>query len=492
MLLPLIGSAAAGGLIGYGTNWLAIRMLFWPLEERRLLGWRIPFTPGLIPKKRGKLAAALGDTVASYLVTPATLEHALAAPEFRQQLAEFLQAAWARLRRDDCTIEELLREHDLFAPVDQMAERAALTLLQALQRDGGQRVLQRATQAIGPAFRVVLIERLGSAVGQSDLIGDQTALRTPSENAEWRTALVQVVSDALLACQRCPTPLGLLFPSELQASLHQLVLAKGPDWLDQLQEMLRSDHSRIVIKRLIKDFLAGNPMLKLLAAFADLDRIADSLPGLLSKEEVRTELTAWALSALDQAWHLPASQVSSALLPPSVTPDNLHAWVEGQVSEERLTALQHFLGERLQSVDWSALWQPLKPLLRALWHAALADPGVQVAIGELLKESMAQVLTLPTHRCLPEFPPERFAVWSEQISHWLSQMVTRHGQALLAALRLPQVVEAQVNGLEIAQVEEILLRVMREQLRAITNLGFLLGAVVGMILPSLNAWLASL
>ena len=48
IIIPII----VGSVIGYATNWLAIKMLFRPLREKRLLGVRLPFTPGLIPKEK--------------------------------------------------------------------------------------------------------------------------------------------------------------------------------------------------------------------------------------------------------------------------------------------------------------------------------------------------------------------------------------------------------------------------------------------------------
>ena len=42
-------------LLGYGTNLLAVRMLFRPRTEKRFLGYRLPMTPGVIPRERQKI-----------------------------------------------------------------------------------------------------------------------------------------------------------------------------------------------------------------------------------------------------------------------------------------------------------------------------------------------------------------------------------------------------------------------------------------------------
>ncbi len=71
-LAPLLG-----GVIGYITNDLAIRMLFRPRREIRIGKWRVPFTPGLIPRQRERIAASIGSVVSSELLDPATLKDTL-------------------------------------------------------------------------------------------------------------------------------------------------------------------------------------------------------------------------------------------------------------------------------------------------------------------------------------------------------------------------------------------------------------------------------
>ena len=62
--------AVVGAAIGAVTNHLAIKMLFRPHEAKYIGSWRIPFTPGLIPKRRDELAKQLGNTVIQHLLTP--------------------------------------------------------------------------------------------------------------------------------------------------------------------------------------------------------------------------------------------------------------------------------------------------------------------------------------------------------------------------------------------------------------------------------------
>ena len=75
---PLIGA-----VIGLFTNWLAIKMLFRPLLEKRIFGLRVPFTPGILPRERKRLARSLGDTVAIDLLDSRTVSERLRSPLFK-------------------------------------------------------------------------------------------------------------------------------------------------------------------------------------------------------------------------------------------------------------------------------------------------------------------------------------------------------------------------------------------------------------------------
>lgn len=64
-----------GGIIGYFTNDIAIRMLFRPYQAKYLWGRQIPFTPGLIPGNQARLAKRIADSILGSLLTPEELHN---------------------------------------------------------------------------------------------------------------------------------------------------------------------------------------------------------------------------------------------------------------------------------------------------------------------------------------------------------------------------------------------------------------------------------
>ena len=83
-----------GGLIGYITNDIAIRMLFRPHKAKYLFGIHIPFTPGIIPKEKGRIAEAIGGVISEDLMNNEVLEKYLLSDEMigkvRSVVEEFI------------------------------------------------------------------------------------------------------------------------------------------------------------------------------------------------------------------------------------------------------------------------------------------------------------------------------------------------------------------------------------------------------------------
>ena len=76
-------SPVIGAVIGWFTNWLAIRMLFRPRRPVRILGWTLQ---GVIPRRHAQLAARIAETVQDRLLTQEDLEKAMNGVGWRQEV----------------------------------------------------------------------------------------------------------------------------------------------------------------------------------------------------------------------------------------------------------------------------------------------------------------------------------------------------------------------------------------------------------------------
>lgn len=87
-ILHWLSGPVVGAVIGYFTNYLAVKMLFHPYDPVKIGSFVLPFTPGIIPKRRGHLAKALGQVVGNELLTGDDLKGMLLSGEMESRVAD--------------------------------------------------------------------------------------------------------------------------------------------------------------------------------------------------------------------------------------------------------------------------------------------------------------------------------------------------------------------------------------------------------------------
>lgn len=83
IVIPIISA-----LIGWVTNWIAIRMLFHPKEPINILGMKIQ---GIFPKRQDALAQKLGKLVSNELLSFAEIEQKIANPNNIQKVLPLVE-----------------------------------------------------------------------------------------------------------------------------------------------------------------------------------------------------------------------------------------------------------------------------------------------------------------------------------------------------------------------------------------------------------------
>lgn len=85
-MVQYIVTVVMGTVIGYGTNLLAVKMMFRPKHPVKAFGKTLPFTPGVIPKQKSKLARAVGNAVGTSLLTKDDIKSKLMGEELKKSV----------------------------------------------------------------------------------------------------------------------------------------------------------------------------------------------------------------------------------------------------------------------------------------------------------------------------------------------------------------------------------------------------------------------
>ena len=100
-----------GAIIGLITNGIAIRMLFRPLYPVKIGKFTLPFTPGLIPKEKPRLAHSIGQVVANQLVNAEVLEKGLLNKDIDDKIIYYVDKFLSKYKNSPDTVKELLLKY---------------------------------------------------------------------------------------------------------------------------------------------------------------------------------------------------------------------------------------------------------------------------------------------------------------------------------------------------------------------------------------------
>ncbi len=108
--ITIVTVVVVGAIIGGITNALAIKMLFHPYEAIYIFGKRLPFTPGLIPKRRDELAEQMGKMVVEHLITPESIKNKLLTGSVKVEAKRIGENVLDKTIFSEISIEEALEK----------------------------------------------------------------------------------------------------------------------------------------------------------------------------------------------------------------------------------------------------------------------------------------------------------------------------------------------------------------------------------------------
>lgn len=110
-MIEFIAPPILGGVIGYITNDIAIKMLFRPRKAIYIGKFHIPFTPGLIPKQKDSIARSIGSVISTQLLNRDTVINTVTSDESLDKIYISIMNAVQKRRNDERIIADVIMSH---------------------------------------------------------------------------------------------------------------------------------------------------------------------------------------------------------------------------------------------------------------------------------------------------------------------------------------------------------------------------------------------
>lgn len=507
-LLTVAVGAISGGL----TNAVAIWMLFHPYEQRG----RWPFRfHGAIPKNKERLAKSIGKTVGEKLLTPADLSQRLSAPEVRaafdRALSGFLDDI---LERDQGPLIEVLPPGiatELEAWVDRLGDRVAGELATYL---AGPAFLGQAEQWIrdwqAKHGDRPLSELLTPGRREEFEARVEGWLRQFTEGEDLEGALRHFVEVQLERLGRDHRPLIDQLPPGLVGTVEASISDYLPVAIERIGSVLADPDAkgkihvalRTAFDRAVRDLLLHERLLaKLVVTDQTFTRLLDGLERegferfaeSLSTPEMRQQLTRAVNDGLVSFLRIPLSDrlASMGAEKQAALAGTLGDWLVRVARDETTRTVGRRAVTRLLDATQRRTWNdvlaaiPPQRVAKFLADTAAGEDGRRW-VADAARSAARALLRRPLGRPSAWLGPDTTLRVREAILNAAWGWTERQVPQVVAQFNVQEMVEQKVLGFSTQRMEEIIRNVTQRELTLIVRLGYVLGAIVGLVAFGIN------
>ncbi|HEX6132963.1 MAG TPA: DUF445 family protein [Longimicrobiales bacterium] len=504
-LLTIVFGAIAGGT----TNAVAVWMLFHPYEPPRILGHRLRLLQGAIPKNTHRLAAAMGRTVGTRLLTPDDLARTLTEPSFRaafdERLAAFIASIFEERRG---AVSTLLPPHAV-AELRSLLLSAADTALARLDTYLASDAFRIAVERWIELLKQELKERPVSELLTEDRQVALTAaadrwLREAVEGETFAAAIRDYVDRGTIRLLRPDRTFEQLLPQGLVAALERAIAGYLPIAIERLGGMLDDAGARAKVEQVLHELLDRfmrdlkfhqRLVAALLITPETIDRVlkaiekegAGKISELLQDASVRDAMARGVNNAIVDFLAKPVTSVLGAPGDESVenAKDTVVRWVV-DLARDRQT--RGFAVEKLQGLLDTAHGRTWGDLLQHLPADRAADAVVTAARSdrarELYREGAVKavdwVVERPIGRIADQFGDDAAERAERAIAEPLWRWIQDQVPSILRRVDIAARVEQKINEFPMQQVEALVRGVTERELKLIVKLGYVLGGLIGL------------
>ena len=495
MKIYIIG-ALIGAVIGYITNWLAIKMLFRPREAKYIFGMKLPFTPGLIPKEKSRIANKVGETVGTHLLNSDSLSKALKDDKIKAKFNEVAKEKINQIINSNSTLENSLKNtlgENYYALKGNMIDNIAKTILESIQEEEFKNKVK---------FYIVdsIKERLNKEPEKMIDFINSNKFREVIINTLEEEKTRDIIGKALLkevkTLGKEDLTIEEVIPENIKPYIEEYVKSQKDTFVDIIKNLLRDDEVSHKIKSAINDnipsivsmFLSGDVIYGKLVSLVDKS---------LSEEENKEYICDAALAFVHESMKKKVSDVINT------------------VGEEKLEVISDALGDKIskklnteENIDSIisklnckiSSFRSYEEIIKVLFndYENILIDNIDSMISQIVNNNqLSGEISKMIEKVFDKFLQNSLndICYNKQnlensimsiLDNLYNDFVENKSAKVLEIVDISSIVEEQINAFEVDYAEEIIIGIANKELKAITWLGALLGGILGILSPLLS------
>ncbi|ADL50100.1 DUF445 domain-containing protein [Clostridium cellulovorans] len=503
----LIG-ALVGSIIGYITNWLAIKMLFRPHEEKRFLGIKVPFTPGLIPKERERIAKSVGEAVGTHLLTKEQLVDRFTSDSMAKEIDNWLKKEINLAASSEKTIKEKLQEFvkDEYSSLKVACQSMIFNKILAYIRTKKTKekitiyIVGKISDILERNPRIIIENSIYIKLKEKIVL----ALSETKDNNQTSGITGKLLQSILNPIVTEDRPLKEVMKEGIVDGFKNLIINNSKPIAKELKKALNEESTKEEIKNLVNKVIATqlNPMV---AMFVKPDNISEKvyifINEELEKDESQIKVAQFICKFLDKGIEMSPAKIAYQIDKnlSENTKETVIKKIENmllcsqnvQILVDNLeeiivkkNTIKELFGEQNEEFI-SIINSVITNMISTVIESVETEEKVREIINELIKNAEEIKLGAVINNSSKEVRDSMVLYGTE----FLITLVKEKGETALETVDLAKIVEDNINSFDVDYAEKIIIDIAQKELNAITWLGALLGAIMGLLSPVINSFM---
>ncbi|MGL4741724.1 MAG: DUF445 family protein [Sarcina sp.] len=502
--MPYLISAIIGAIIGFFTNWLAIKMLFRPHTEKRIAGIRVPFTPGLIPKEKKRIAKSVAQSVGEHLINPESMSKTLNKPQVKEKIKVSICDKIQYVLDKEGSLDERFKEvvgQSYEEKVQGLEDLAYDKLIAVISSNENKEKLVSYIMNFAKEKLKEEPKLLVEAIKKVDLepIIDKVASSIASD--EGTTFIVEKLDDFIDKLDENNNSLRSYIPDKVYERIEKVVYDNRENIVAEINNLLRSESVSAKFKDAILSKMLGG-LGGMVAMFINIDSIYDklvhSVEEYLSKENNANDLCAKIVEYIDKIAENKVSEVAKQI-PAGLSVDlavaisaktNELIRDEKNVENLRNSLVSYINGfasydDLVSKID-SSYVEKLEKIILELMSKVSQSEDLKQGIRKLIGFARNELLSYEISKD-DKVKEQILTSVKELLDSNYDKFVEKDLQSVMELVDVQSIVEEQINEFDVDEGEKIILGIASKELSAITWLGALLGAILGVLSPLISS-----
>ena len=470
-----------GAIIGYTTNWIAIRMLFRPYEEKRILGFHIPFTPGLIPKERRRIARKVGEVIGEYLLSEEVIKNWLRNNNLEKQIEKWIEIYINNLKNEERTLKALFFK-DNNDVINRIKEKATDLIYTEINREEFKKTFIKLIRDY------IIPESLASLYDTIDEKLEVFLYDLVISN-ELQNLIRGYILDMINRLTKDERILKEVIPENLVNAVKRYIINQEKHIVNILKYILDDPSVEMHIKRSIISLAAQN-MNKLVAFFINPETISNivykKLKENLDNPEFSQNIIHGLIVVLDRVMEERISVVAEEIISEFGEEKILQMCyrIRENISNRKdpVRNIAEIIGENIKSKD-EEIQRALIKIISQEIERIISSQELYDSIYSVVDRLVESILRRPISSITMYLNESFISKAIILINYSIDKFIEKNLPILLQLFNVSKVVEDEINKYDVAFTEELILQIAHKELKAITWLGGLLGGIIGVLTP---------